>query len=40
MRSQYGIAGLIGMMAVGGLAVACGGGSETTEAPDLSLIHI
>ena len=40
MRSQYGVAGLIGMMAVGGLAVACGGGSETTEAPNRPLLRI
>ena len=41
MRSKYAMAGLIGIMTVGGLAVACGGGSESsTEAPNRPLLRI
>lgn len=38
MRIKFGLAGL--MLAVGGFAVACGGGSETAEAPNRPLLRI
>jgi len=38
MRIKFGLVGLL--LAVGGFAVACGGGSETTEAPTRPLLRI